>query len=357
MVAERVRPTAVPESLVRAGRRRALRPAAGRDPRLGIREGSAGATQKPDAAVAWLPRGEWGLLRVAFVGLGLMGRGMAANLIRAGHQLTVYNRTPERANALAALGARVASTAAEAARGAEVVGMCVTDDQAVEEVALGSEGVLSGSAPGQLIVDHSTISPEHTRRLAARAVEAGAEWVDAPVTGGDRGAAEGTLTIMVGGSEAALEHLGPYLTAIGRKVVHVGPSGQGQLVKLINNLIGAIALAGAAEGLWLGRLGGVSLGTMIEVLGAGSANSVSLQLLADRLARDDFQPGFSLSNRLKDLDLALQSARALRAALPVASEVAELFRERLARGEGQEDQTVLVRRYFETKDSSATERC
>jgi 3-hydroxyisobutyrate dehydrogenase-like beta-hydroxyacid dehydrogenase len=286
-------------------------------------------------------------VRVAFLGLGIMGRGMAANLLRAGFQLTVYNRTPERARALAEQGAVVADSPAAAARDADIVGMCVTDGTAVEQLA---QAILPVLRPGKYVVDHSTISPEQTRRLAQATAATGAEWLDAPVTGGDRGAAAGTLTIMVGGSADGFAAIRPYLQAMGKKIVHVGGSGQGQLVKLVNNFIGAVALAGAAEGLLLGLRGGVSLATMMEVLSAGSAQSVSLQLLAERLAKADYRPGFSLSNRLKDMDLALEAARQLRAALPVGALVAELFRERLAQGEGDLDQTVLARRYLGALD-------
>jgi 3-hydroxyisobutyrate dehydrogenase len=282
---------------------------------------------------------------VAYLGLGIMGSGMAANLLKAGHRVTVWNRTPARARILGEAGAQVAASPAEAARAAEVVGLCVTDGRAVAEVLEGPQGLLAALRPGQLVVDHSTISPEDTRAFARRVAERGAEWCDAPVTGGDRGAREGTLTIMVGGSEEAFRRLGPYLHAIGRTVVHVGPVGQGQVVKLVNNFMGAVAMAGAAEGLWLGLQAGVPLDKLLAVCSAGSANSASLQILADRLARGDFQPGFSLRNRQKDLDLALDLARRLALALPVGAVVAECFRERLRAGEGELDQTVLARRY------------
>jgi len=282
-------------------------------------------------------------MRAGFVGLGLMGRGMAGNLLKKGLGLTVYNRTAQRTADLAELGAAVAPSPAALAQACDVIGICVTDGAAVEAVV---QALLPALRPGQFVVDHSTISPEQTRRLAAEVAGRGAEFLDAPVTGGDRGAAAGTLTIMVGGSAEGFEAVRPYLEAMGKKIVRVGASGQGQLVKLVNNFIGGIALAGAAEGLLLGLRGGVPLATIMEVLSAGSASSVSLQLLADRLARADFRPGFSLANRLKDMDLAMEAARSLGAALPVGGAVAELFRERRILGEGAMDQTVLMRRYL-----------
>jgi 2-hydroxy-3-oxopropionate reductase len=291
-----------------------------------------------------LPRGGGAeALRAGFIGLGIMGRGMAGNLLRKGIGLAVYNRHAEVAAPFAERGALVCTSPAAVAAECDVVGICVTDGAAVAEVV---RAMLPALRPGQYVVDHSTIAPEQARRLALEVAAAGAEMLDAPVTGGDRGAAAGTLTIMVGGSAAGFSAVGPYLEAIGKKIVHVGGSGQGQLVKLVNNFIGGVALAGAAEGLLLGLRGGVRLATMMEVLAAGSAASVSLELLADRLARADFEPGFSLANRLKDMDLALEAARGLGAETPVGAVATERFRACLEAGEAGRDQTVLMRRYL-----------
>lgn len=284
-------------------------------------------------------------MRVGFVGLGIMGRGMAGNLLQAGFALTVYNRSAERAAPLVERGAALGASPAAVARSAEVIGVCVTDDAAVEAVLSGDEGLLAGLSPGKIVLDHSTISPQQTRSAAARAAARGAEWLDAPVSGGEQGAAAGTLTIMVGGSAAGFSQASPYLQRIGRTLVHVGGSGQGQLVKLVNNFIGGVSLVGAAEGLRLGLAGGVPLETMMEVLTAGSADSVSLRLLADRLRSGDDRPGFSLANRLKDMDLALEAARALGVCPALGALAAELFRERAVRGERDLDQTAIQRRY------------
>ncbi len=284
-------------------------------------------------------------MRIGFIGLGIMGRGMVGNLLKAGHELIVYNRGTERMQPFVDRGAKAAASPAEVAAGSEITGVCVTDDAAVEAVLSGPEGLLEGLGPDGIVLDHSTISPEQTLRAARAAAERGAEWLDAPVTGGDRGAAAGTLTIMVGGSAAGFRRVQPYLQVIGKTLVHVGGSGKGQLVKLINNFIGGIALAAAAEGLTIGLRGGVPLETLMRVLTAGSADSVSLRLLAERLQSGDDRPGFSLANRLKDMDLALAAARALGACLPVGAVAAEMFRERAAAGEKDLDQTVLVRRY------------
>ncbi len=284
-------------------------------------------------------------MRVAYVGLGIMGRGMVGNLIRAGHDVTVFNRTAERAAPFRAMGARVAASPAAAAAGAEVIGLCVTDGAAVAAVLQGEGGLLGALRPGQFVVDHSTISPADTVAFARQVADNGAAWCDAPVTGGDRGAREGTLTIMVGGEADAFARLEPYLQAMGRTIVHVGAVGQGQVVKLVNNFIGGVAMVGAAEGLLIGLSAGVPLDRIMAVCTAGSANSASLQLLADRLARADVLPGFSLSNRLKDMDLAMDAARRQGLALPLGALTAELFRERAGAGEGDLDQSVVARRY------------
>lgn len=283
-------------------------------------------------------------MRVGFVGLGIMGRGMAANLVRAGHEVMVYNRTAVRAEPLTAQGARLAASPAEVTAFAEITGVCVTDDAAVRALLTGPQGLIAGLRPGHMIADHSTISPAQTRLAAEAVAAAGGEWLDAPVTGGDRGAAEGTLTIMVGGSELGYQRLTPYLRAIGRTLVHVGASGSGQMAKLVNNFIGGIALVAAAEGLFLAQNAGIPPADVAAALAAGPADSVSLRLLAERLHNGNDQPGFSLANRLKDMDLALAAARALKLPAPLGALAAECFRERLAAGEGDLDQTVVARR-------------
>lgn len=281
-------------------------------------------------------------MRVGFIGLGIMGRGMAANLLRSGYDVVVYNRTQSRCGGLAAAGAAVAATAAEVAEAADIIGLCVTDGAAVSAVVDQLRPVLR---PGQLVCDHSTIAPEQARQAADTVAQAGAEMLDAPVTGGDQGARDGTLTIMVGGSEGGYAQALPYLQAIGKTILHVGPSGQGQVVKLVNNWIGGVALVAAAEGLAFGLRAGVDLDTMMGVLTAGSADSVSLRLLAERLRQQRWEPGFSLRNRIKDMVLCQQAAAELGLALPVGDAALERFHERLNRGEGDEDQSVVARAY------------
>jgi len=280
-------------------------------------------------------------MRIGFVGLGIMGSAMAANVLRAGFPLAVYNRTPSRARPLAEAGARLCDHLADLARASDLIALCVTDGQAVRQVVADLQPHLR---PGQRIVDHSTISPTETRQLAAALAAVGVELLDAPVTGGQQGAREGTLTVMVGGSPEGFAAITPYLRAIGRTLVHVGPSGQGQLLKLVNNWIGGAALVAAAEGLALALAAGIPLQTISTVLQAGSADSVSLRLLLQRLAEHHWEPGFSLRNRIKDMELAKQAAADLGLRLPVGQAALEQF-SGLSPEAGDQDQTVVFRRY------------
>lgn len=248
-------------------------------------------------------------MRVGFVGLGVMGQPMARNLLRAGHTVRVYNRTVERIEPLVAEGAKAARTPREAAEGMEAVISIVTDDAAVRAVALGDDGTLSGLPPGAMHIDMSTISPHATRELADEAKRHGISWLDAPVTGLDIGARNGTLTIMVGGAPEDFERAQPLFQAMGKTIVHVGPTGTGQGLKLVGNLISGLTLMVAAEGVALGQAIGIPQEVMDEVLPRSSAQSSTLDLILDRNRRQDFQPGFSVANRLKDLRLALDMAR------------------------------------------------
>lgn len=271
---------------------------------------------------------------------------MADNILRAGFELVVTNRTPDRARELVQKGARFVPTPAEVMHQADLVGICVTDGAALRAVLTGPSGALSAMRRGQWMVDHSTIAPDEAQHWGHRARDQGVEFLDAPVTGGDQGARAGTLTIMVGGSANGFRAIGPYLQAIGRTIVHVGPSGQGQLVKLVNNLIGGAAMVAASEGLALGLRAGVPLPVLMQVLSAGSADSVSLRLLAERLTNDSWQPGFSLRNRCKDMALARDAAEAMHLPLPVGEAATTVFLNRLAQGDGEMDQTVVIAPYL-----------
>ena len=250
-------------------------------------------------------------MRVGFVGLGVMGQPMALNVRKAGHDLRVYNRTVERTEALRAAGAEVASSPREAAQGAAVVITIVTDDEAVRAVAEGSDGVLAGLEPGGVVIDMSTISPTTTRALAEASRARQLVWMDAPVTGGDIGARDGTLTIMVGGPEAVFRRLRPLLESMGERIVYVGPSGMGQSLKLVGNLVSGLTLLSAAEGIRLADAAGIPPQVVEQVLPFSSARSFELDKALERRREHRFEPGFSVANRTKDMRLAVEMAEAL----------------------------------------------
>lgn len=282
--------------------------------------------------------------RLGFIGLGIMGQAMALNLLGE-EPLAVYNRTRARTEPLAAKGARVAATAAEAAD-ADVVFVVVTDDQALSAVADGTDGILAGLRPGAVVVDHSTVSPALTRRLAEKASARGGTWLDAPVTGGDVGARDGTLTIMVGGEAGALDRVRPYLARMSRRIVHIGPVGQGQTMKLVSNLVSCLNLMAGAEGLQLGLRAGLPFEKMVEVMPYGTAQSFELAKILDRYDRQDYRPGFSVANRLKDLRLALELARALGFRAPLGERAEELFGT-YADGRRELDEASYLKRWDE----------
>lgn len=282
-------------------------------------------------------------MKVGFVGLGVMGQPMAQNLLKAGHELRVYNRSQERMQPLLALGAVAAGSPREAAIGAEAVITMVTDDAAVRAVTLGEEGTLSGLQPGTMQIDMSTISPGTTRELAEEAGGYGVAWLDAPVTGMDVGARSGTLTIMVGATAESFERAQPLFTAMGRVIVHAGPVGIGQTLKLASNLISGLTLMVAAEGLALGQALGIPQSVLDEVLPKSSAQSLTLDLTLERLRRDEWQPGFSVSNRLKDLRLALQMAEDAGCELVLAPQALAPYEDHARTGGAALDQSSYLR--------------
>ena len=273
-------------------------------------------------------------MRVGVVGPGIMGSPMARNLLRAGHGVLVVGRTPARVDALVAAGARAAASPADLARQVEVVVTSLPDGPDVETVVAGPAGLLEGAAAGLVVVDTSTIAPATARTLAERCAARGVDFLDAPVSGGERGAVEGTLSIMVGGDVAALERARPALAAIGRTVTHMGGSGQGQMTKLVNQVIGAVTLAAVAEGLTLAAHAGLDPDAVLAAVGSGAATSWQLQHLGPRLQRGDFAPGFMVRLQQKDLRLALAAARDAGVALPTTALVHQLFAAVEARGGG-----------------------
>jgi 3-hydroxyisobutyrate dehydrogenase len=281
--------------------------------------------------------------RVAFIGLGTMGAAMAANLARAGFQVTAWNRTPGRAPELADLGVEVAANPAAAAADAEIVVVCVSDTPDVEAVLFGQDGVVGGARAGTLIVDCSTIAPSGSWDFAARLKEHGLSMVDAPVSGGSEGARNATLTIFVGGEEADYERARPVLTALGRTITHVGPIGAGQAVKAVNQVILAGTYLGVAEGIVLAIKAGLDVEQVVEALGGGAAQSWVLANRSGRMIDNEYPLGFKVALHRKDLSIALGLASQLGAVLPVSALAAQLESGLIARDHGDDDMSAVAR--------------
>jgi 3-hydroxyisobutyrate dehydrogenase len=280
--------------------------------------------------------------RLGFIGLGIMGKPMSQNLIKAGYSLVVYDIVPEKAQELASLGAEVACCRDVAERCNTLIIM-VPDSPDVEQVILGQNGVLEGVRPGSIVIDMSTISPRVTRELAAKLKEKGAHMLDAPVTGGQRGAIEGTLSIMVGGEKEILERCLPIFQAMGRRVTYMGSNGMGQVTKLVNQILAVINAAGVAEGLVFAAKAGLDLAATIEAVKGGVGGSWQLENLGPRAIRGDFAPGFMVKLQQKDVRLILEMARELQLPLPVTSLVHHLYRVAEVEGWGEEGTQALVK--------------
>ncbi|RKY16151.1 MAG: NAD(P)-dependent oxidoreductase [Planctomycetota bacterium] len=281
--------------------------------------------------------------RVGFCGLGTMGAAMAANVARAGFPLTVWNRTPGRAEAPLAAGATEATSPATAAAASDVVVICVSDTPDVEAVLFGQGGLTGGLAQGALVIDCSTIAPAATREFAERLAESGVGFVDAPVSGGSEGAEKGTLTIMVGGSDEDVARAQPVLEAMGASITHMGPSGAGQATKAVNQVILSGVYLGVAEGMVLAMKSGLDAGKVAEALAGGAAGSWVLNNRSSRMIEDEYPLGFRIALHLKDLGIALEQAREVGAALPVAAMAAQIEAGLVARGHGDDDNSALAR--------------
>ena len=281
--------------------------------------------------------------RVAFLGLGTMGAAMAANLARAGFPLTAWNRTPGRAPELDELGVERTDTPAQAAAAADIVVLCVADTPDVEAVLFAPGGAAEGIRPGSLVIDCSTIAPAGSWGIAARLRERGVAMVDAPVSGGSEGARNATLTIFVGGDPADVERARPVLHALGRTITHVGPTGAGQAVKAVNQVILAGTYLGVAEGIVLALKAGLDVEQVVEALGGGAAQSWVLANRSGRMIDDDYPLGFKVSLHRKDLAIALELATQLGAVLPTAALAAQLETGLIATGHGDEDMSAVAR--------------
>ncbi|MGH3465447.1 MAG: 2-hydroxy-3-oxopropionate reductase [Kribbellaceae bacterium] len=283
------------------------------------------------------------MTNIAFIGLGIMGSPMAVHLANAGHQVTGYNRSPEKTAPLVAAGGRAAVSIPDAVRDADVVAVMVPDSPDVQEVLAGSNGVFEHAKPGALVIDFSSIRPDVTTELAAQAQESGFRYLDAPVSGGEAGAKNAALSIMVGGSAEDFEAARPVLDAVGRTVVHVGPNGAGQTVKAANQLIVAANIQVLAEAVVFLEAYGVDTKAALEVLGSGLAGSKVLeQKKANMLARE-FEPGFRFELHHKDLGIVTSAAREAGVVIPLGALVAQLMASAKAAGDGGLDHSALLR--------------
>lgn len=281
--------------------------------------------------------------RVGFIGLGVMGRPMALNLLRAGRELTVHSRSPGPVEAVAAEGAATAASPREVAQRSDVVITMLPDSDAVRAVVLGDDGVLAGADDGALLVDMSTIHPTVSVEVARAAGERGVAALDAPVSGGDVGARDGTLSIMVGGQAADLDRARPLLEVLGTTIVHVGGHGAGQVVKACNQVVVAVTIAAVSEALVLGSRGGVEPERILDVLGGGLAANKVMEVRRRNFLEHDFAPGFRIDLHHKDLDIALQSGDAFGVPLPTTALVQQMLRSLRAHGHGGDDHSGLLR--------------
>jgi 2-hydroxy-3-oxopropionate reductase len=280
--------------------------------------------------------------RVGFVGLGVMGKPMARNLIAAGFELVVWSRTRASVDEVAGDGATAAGSAREVAERADVTILMLPDSPQVREVLDGDDGLLAGAREGSLVIDMSTISPVVTREIAEECGARGIGWVDAPVSGGDVGARDATLSIMAGGAESDFARARPLFEALGRTIVHVGPVGSGQVVKACNQVVVALTIEAVSEALVLGSKAGVDPATIIEVLSGGMAANRVMEVRGRNFLEHDFTPGFRIDLHHKDLGIALQTAREYGVALPNTAAVDQMLQALRSNGRGDRDHSALL---------------
>lgn len=278
--------------------------------------------------------------KIGFIGLGVMGGPMAGNLLAAGASLIVHNRSRAAQDVLVAAGAAGAGSAAEVAASADIIITMLADDEAVRAVLGG--GLIPAARPGTLLIDMSTVSPALSRELAARAAGRAVRMLDAPVSGGDAGAREGTLSIMVGGDAADLERARPVLGVLGASIVHCGPPGAGQVVKACNQVLVAITIAGVSEALVLGGRHGVDREVILDVLSRGLAANRVMELRRANFLNRSYPPGFRVDLHHKDLGIALDSAGEANVPLPLTAGAQQLLRQLRAAGRGGEDHTAIL---------------
>ena len=289
--------------------------------------------------------------RIGFIGLGIMGKPMALRLVRAGFPLVVHNRSRPAVDELTEAGADAASSPREVAERSDVVITMLPDSPDVEAVVLGEDGVLEGVREQMLLVDMSTIAPATTRHIHETLAERNVEAVDAPVSGGEPAAIDGQLSIMAGGSDAALERAEPIFAELGKATTHIGPPGAGQVAKAANQVVVALTIQAVAEALTLAQQADVDPARVREALLGGFAQSKILEAHGEKMLEDHFEPGFRIALHRKDVGIALETARDHGVALPATAQVAELFNALIAQGSGDRDHSALVTLYRQLSGS------
>lgn len=281
--------------------------------------------------------------RIGFIGLGIMGRGMAANLLQAGYAVRVWNRTASRMTPLLELGATAGSSPADVAAHSDIIFICVSDTPDVQAVVLGEEGIVRGAQPGVLVVDHSTISPAATQEMAAALADKGIHMLDAPISGGSEGAAKGTLSIMVGGEAAQFARALPMMQAMGKTITHVGGHGAGQMAKLVNQILVVVTMQAVGEALLFAQAGGLDLEKTLTAVAGGAAGSWMLSNRGPQVIARDWRPGFTIDLQQKDLRLVLEAADQLGVPLPGTALVFQFYRTLQQQGLGGQGNHALVK--------------
>ena len=281
--------------------------------------------------------------RIGFIGLGIMGRGMVHNLLKAGFDLCIWNRTASRMTPLLDQGAQAGSSPADVAAKSDIILICVSDTPDVQTVISGNEGVLSTLKPGSLVVDMSTISPQVTKELGDLIESKGSYMLDAPISGGSEGAANGTLSIMVGGDNEQVKRAMPCFEAMGKTITHVGPRGAGQAVKLVNQILVVVTMLGVSEALLFAEASGLDLEQTLTAVSQGAAGSWMLSNRGPQVIERDWRPGFTIDLQQKDVRLVLEEADQIGAPVMGTSIVFQLYRTLQERGLGLEGNHALVK--------------
>ncbi|HEY0845136.1 MAG TPA: NAD(P)-dependent oxidoreductase [Noviherbaspirillum sp.] len=284
-------------------------------------------------------------LRVGFIGLGIMGRSMAGHILDAGYPLHVYNRSRDKADELLARGATWCDTPGDVAAAADIVISMVGFPHDVEEIYLGEKGIVARAAPGAVLIDMTTSSPALAERIAAEAAKKGCHAIDAPVSGGDIGAREAKLAIMVGGDAAAFEKALPVLQCMGKNIVLQGGPGAGQHTKMCNQIVIASTIMGVCEGLAYGKRAGLDLDTVLKSIGGGAASGFQLNILGARIINGDFAPGFFIEHFIKDLGIALEEGKRMQLDLPGLALARKLYEQLAAQGYGRNGTQALFKYY------------